>query len=72
MAWSIGASQIGTWSIGAAQAPTVTPTVGGIMTTNTGYWGALVILLGLLVLVGVPVGNVAIMTTNIGFWGPTF
>ena len=37
--------------IGSAQAEPVAPTVGGIMTTNTGYWGALIILLGLLLLV---------------------
>lgn len=40
--------------IGAVQAVPVVPSVGGIMTTNTGYWGALIILLGLLLLTGIP------------------
>ena len=39
--------------IGAVQAPVIAVTT-GIMTTNTGYWGALIILLGLLLLIGVP------------------
>ncbi len=57
MGWrraDIGAVQSGSgWrrpDIGAVQkVPTVV--TGGIMTTNTGYWGALVTLLGLLLLV---------------------
>lgn len=48
MGGAIGASQIG-GAIGVSQ-PTAA-VVGGIMTTNTGYWGALIILLGLLFLV---------------------
>ena len=51
--WSIGAVQIsGATDIGAVQTAAAAPVVGGIMTTNTGYWGALVTLLGLLLLVG--------------------
>lgn len=53
MALGIGASQPDDWAIGASQ-PTAVPAIGGIMTTNTGYWGALVILLGLLLLIGIP------------------
>ncbi len=57
MGWrraDIGGVQSGSgWrrvDMGAVQSiPVVT---GGIMTTNTGYWGALVTLLGLLFLVG--------------------
>ncbi len=49
MAWAIGASQPDDWAIGASM-PTAAVVTGGIMTTNTGYWGALVILLGLLFL----------------------
>lgn len=50
--WDIGAVQLegGATDIGAVQAPAVV-VVGGIMTTNTGYWGALIILLGLLLLI---------------------
>ncbi len=53
--WSIGAVQInGATDIGAVQsaveeAPSSTT---GMMTTNTGYWGALVTLFGLLLLGG--------------------
>lgn len=54
MALAIGASQPGKWAIGASMPTAAVPTVGGIMTTNTGYWGALIILLGLLLLAGVP------------------
>ena len=57
MGWrraDIGGVQSGSgWrrpDIGAVQSvPAVA--VGGIMTTNTGYWGALVTLLGLLLLI---------------------
>ena len=49
MAMAIGASQPGSWAIGASQ-PDVAAVTGGIMTCNTGYWGALIILFGLLVL----------------------
>lgn len=52
--WDIGAVQLegSATDIGAVQAAAAAPAVGGIMTTNTGYWGALVTLLGLLLLVG--------------------
>lgn len=50
--WSIGAVQAdGGTSIGAVQSDIVVVSAAGIMTTNTGYWGALVTLLGLLLLV---------------------
>ena len=51
--WDIGAVQLegGATDIGAVQASAAVA-AGGIMTTNTGYWGALVTLLGLLLLVG--------------------
>jgi hypothetical protein len=50
MSWAIGASQPGEWAIGASQ-PDVAAAATGMMTTNTGYWGSLVLLVGLLVLV---------------------
>lgn len=52
----IGSAKHGTGSgisyadIGSAQATDVAAAAGGIMTCNTGYWGALIILFGLLLL----------------------
>lgn len=47
--WDIGVVQRegSATDIGAVQASAVEPpTVGGIMTTNTNYWGALIIVFG--------------------------
>ena len=52
MAMAIGASQPGTWAIGASQPDVAAVAGGGIMTCNTGFWGALVILFGLVLLCG--------------------
>ena len=52
MGMAIGASQPGEWAIGASQPDVAAaPAAGGIMTCNTGYWGALIILFGLMLLI---------------------
>lgn len=50
MAMAIGASQPSGWAIGASQPDVAAAAAGGIMTCNTGYWGALTILFGLMFL----------------------